>query len=367
MRTGEEAIARLCNPEAKVSAHYVVEEDGRIFALVPEQKRAWHAGISHWRGRDGLNDVSIGIEIVNPGHEFGYRPFPKAQMKALATLCREILSRHPIPARNVVGHSDIAPDRKEDPGELFDWLLLADKGVGIFSCGLSPKWQDDPLPELCAGQAGEAVASLQETLKEFGYGIDVTGVFDDRTCHVVRAFQRHFRPKLILEIWDSECAETLSRLLATIEAEKLIRRIHEAFGDTRPPAVLSPVYPGYEDAEQCMPQVYLGGKRWQDIDFDVMERYPLGDACLCFINEEGYRYVLPAFMVMALQRGAWSNAMLMYSARYSLRYKARLAGFDAAQLAVIREFIVFTFNHYFSGEEGEDEILALLDKAIQGG
>src|SRR5208283_3912019 len=111
---------RLCDPAAKVSAHYLIDEDGTVYSLVPEEMRAWHAGLSSWRGKTDVNSRSIGIELVNPGHEFGYRPFPKAQMDALIPLARGILSHHPIPPRNVVAHSDIAPTRKEDPGELFD-------------------------------------------------------------------------------------------------------------------------------------------------------------------------------------------------------------------------------------------------------
>jgi N-acetylmuramoyl-L-alanine amidase len=209
MRTGGEALARLCDPEAKVSAHYVVEEDGRIFALVPEEKRAWHAGVSHWRGRDNLNDTSIGIEIVNPGHEFGYRPFPKVQMEAVAALCREILSRHPIPARNVVGHSDIAPDRKEDPGELFDWAGLAGQGIGLWA----EEMGDMAAPKLSLGDTGEAVAHLQRDLAHYGYGLVISGRFDVATEQVVIGFQRHFRPRLFHGIWDGECIARLQTLL----------------------------------------------------------------------------------------------------------------------------------------------------------
>jgi N-acetylmuramoyl-L-alanine amidase len=208
MRSGAEAIARLCDPEARVSAHYVVEEDGRVFALVPEEMRAWHAGISHWRGRDGLNDTSIGIEIVNPGHEFGYRPFPAAQMDAVAGLCREILARHPIPARNVIGHSDIAPDRKEDPGELFDWAWLAAQGIGLWA----EEGGEAAAAPLSLGDTGEAVAHLQRDLAQYGYGLALSGRFDVATEQVVVAFQRHFRPALFNGIWDGECAARLASL-----------------------------------------------------------------------------------------------------------------------------------------------------------
>jgi N-acetylmuramoyl-L-alanine amidase len=132
MRSAEAALERLCDPDAKVSAHYVVEEHGRIWRLVPETRRAFHAGRSCWEGESDLNTVSIGIEIVNPGHDWGYRAFPEAQMVAVERLSLELMSRHPIPPRRIVGHSDIAPDRKADPGELFDWPRLAAAGIGIW-------------------------------------------------------------------------------------------------------------------------------------------------------------------------------------------------------------------------------------------
>src|SRR5262249_6695143 len=132
MRTGEAALERLCDPVAKVSSHYLVEEDGTTWRLVPEEKRAWHAGVSFWAGERDINDFSIGIELVNPGHEFGYRPFPEAQMQALEALARDIVDRHAIRPHRVVGHSDVAPTRKTDPGELFDWARLARKGIGLW-------------------------------------------------------------------------------------------------------------------------------------------------------------------------------------------------------------------------------------------
>jgi N-acetylmuramoyl-L-alanine amidase len=131
MQTGAEALARLRDEEAKVSAHYLVEEDGRIFSLVDEERRAWHAGISHWAGVDNVNDNSIGIEVVNPGHEWGYRAFPQAQVDALLYLVEKICVGHKIPSSRVVGHSDVAPMRKEDPGELFPWDQLARTNLAI--------------------------------------------------------------------------------------------------------------------------------------------------------------------------------------------------------------------------------------------
>lgn len=191
MKTGAEALARLRNPAAKVSAHYVVEEDGAVFRLVPEDRRAWHAGVSHWRGHAGLNGRSIGIEIVNPGHAHGYRPFPALQMAAVSDLCLGLLARHPIPPRNVVAHSDVAPDRKEDPGELFDWEGLARNGVGL--------WPGE------AGMAGDPAALLGR----IGYRTDLP------LPVLLRAFQRHWRPGRVDGLAD---AGTLARLGAVAAA-----------------------------------------------------------------------------------------------------------------------------------------------------
>ncbi|CAH0226529.1 N-acetylmuramoyl-L-alanine amidase AmiD [Roseomonas sp. CECT 9278] len=190
MRSGAEAIARLRDPAAKVSSHYVVEEDGAIFRLVPDHRRAAHAGVSHWRGHTALNGRSIGIEIVNPGHDWGYRAFPALQMAAVCDLCLDILARHPIPARNVVAHSDIAPDRKQDPGELFDWEGLARNGVGL--------WPDaDPAPP-----PEDAVPAL---LAAIGYRTDLP------LPVLVAAFQRHWVPGRADGIAD---APTRARLAA---------------------------------------------------------------------------------------------------------------------------------------------------------
>jgi N-acetylmuramoyl-L-alanine amidase len=174
MRSGQEAIARLCDPAAKVSAHYVVEEDGAVFRLVAEERRAAHAGISFWRGRRALNGNSIGIEIVNPGHEWGYRPFPALQMAAVCDLCLGIMTRHPIEQRNVVAHSDIAPDRKQDPGELFDWRGLAANGVGLW-----PGADAAPVEE----------AALLHLLGAIGYRSDLP------LSVLLTAFQRHWLPE----------------------------------------------------------------------------------------------------------------------------------------------------------------------------
>lgn len=213
MKSGAEAIARLCDPAAKVSAHYVVEEDGRIFRLVDESKRAWHAGVSYWRGCRDLNAHSIGIEMVNPGHEFGYRDFPEPQMQSVMALCHDILSRYPIPSRSVVGHSDIAYERKADPGERFDWERMAKAGIGL--------WHDNPAPRspftpLKRGDGGEGVRQMQEMLLFYGYEVLVDGLYGEQAEQCSTAFQRHFRPSLVNGIWDGECASRLAALIKKI-------------------------------------------------------------------------------------------------------------------------------------------------------
>ncbi|MBV8526285.1 MAG: N-acetylmuramoyl-L-alanine amidase [Acetobacteraceae bacterium] len=205
MRTAEEAIGRLRNPAAGVSSHYVVEEDGTIWGLVPEENRAWHAGVSYWRGATELNSRSIGIEVVNPGHEFGYRDFPVIQLAAVCDLCLSVLSRHPIPARNIVGHSDVAPERKQDPGEKFDWEQLAMNGVGLWPEGV---------PDLGTGRAVREAADLRDVrraLGDIGYRVPREGGLDPALSAVLRAFQRHWRPEAITGQAD---AGTLARLLA---------------------------------------------------------------------------------------------------------------------------------------------------------
>jgi N-acetylmuramoyl-L-alanine amidase len=197
------ALDRLCDPVARVSAHYVVEEDGTVWRLVPEERRAFHAGESGWRDRRDINSHSIGVEIVNPGHEFGYRPFPDAQIAAVETLCRDIVAHWRIPPRFVLGHSDVAPHRKQDPGELFPWRRLAAKGIGLW-----PDFTETAAPL-------DSIAAVQETLAAFGYDLPVTGALDRRTEQVLVAFQRHFRPERCDGVADDEtrrCAELVARL-----------------------------------------------------------------------------------------------------------------------------------------------------------
>jgi N-acetylmuramoyl-L-alanine amidase len=208
MKTGPEALDRLRDPEAKVSSHYVVEEDGRIFRLVPEERRAWHAGVSFWKGERNINGVSIGIEIVNPGHEFGYRAFPEAQVAAVIALVGDIRSRWTIDDGRIVGHSDVAPDRKDDPGELFPWKRLAEAGHGY--------WVEVPAAPgapLAEGEQGPGVFALQAGLTRLGFDCAPSGEYEARTATVVRAFQRHWRPERIDGIADGE---TRARLIALL-------------------------------------------------------------------------------------------------------------------------------------------------------
>lgn len=210
MLTAQEAIDRLCNEDAKVSAHYVIDEQGRVTQLVDECERAWHAGESHWRGHNNMNARSIGIEIANRGHSHGYTEFPDAQMQAVAELSREIIARHDVPARNVVGHSDIAFLRKMDPGELFDWPRLARAGVGIFPFDAKPMLAG----ELRKDDSGTQVMKLQTSLANWGYGLKLDGRFGEKTEACVKAFQRHYRPERIDGVWDNSCAGLLAALHA---------------------------------------------------------------------------------------------------------------------------------------------------------
>jgi len=196
MASGAAALERMCDPKAEVSAHYMVWEGGLISQLVSEDKRAWHAGVSAWQGDDDLNSRSIGIEIVNGGHDVPLPdgtlpPYPDAQIAAVITLCQGILSRHAIPSSRIVAHSDIAPARKSDPGEHFPWARLAASGIGIWPAAAM---DDDRVTALRPGDSGKTVSRLQEDLKTIGYGLSATGIYDDQTLLTVRAFQRRWRP-----------------------------------------------------------------------------------------------------------------------------------------------------------------------------
>jgi N-acetylmuramoyl-L-alanine amidase len=210
MRSAEAAIQWLAAPQSKVSSHYVIDEAGAVIQLVPEALRAWHAGISHWQGEDDINSRSIGIEIQNPGHDLGYPDFPDEQMRAVEKLCLDILARNLIPKERVLAHSDVAPARKIDPGEKFDWARLARAGVGHWA----PPASAARGPELRLGDKGDEVLVLQRRLRNYGYGIEPSGTFDVATEFVVSAFQRHFRQMRVDGRADRSTVETLDALLS---------------------------------------------------------------------------------------------------------------------------------------------------------
>lgn len=194
MKSGKEALERLSDPESSVSSHYLIEEDGSILLLVDEDKRAWHAGRGCWQGCSDVNSHSIGVEIVNPGHEFGYRPFPDVQIQSVIALCQDILSRFDIPPERVIAHSDMAPDRKEDPGELFPWKLLAENGIGIWP-------QDDELAHATQTPADQNPDAFDQLLAKIGYSL---GDESNSTQRAI-AFQRHWRPADISGVADTQC------------------------------------------------------------------------------------------------------------------------------------------------------------------
>ncbi len=209
MQSAQVALERMCDPAAAVSAHYLVDEGGGITAMVPEERRAWHAGVSSWRGRHDINSASIGIEIANPGHEGGYVDFPEKQMEAVAWLARGVLERHAISARHVLGHSDIAPGRKIDPGEHFDWQGLAEEDIGLWPQPAQMRGR-----EMEEGDHGEDVERFQAALAIFGYGLVADGRYGKETAVVVAAFQRHFRPTRTDGRADHETRDLLAGVLA---------------------------------------------------------------------------------------------------------------------------------------------------------
>lgn len=208
--TVERAIDVLSRPDCKVSCHYVIDTDGRVIQMVAEKMRAWHAGVSYWSGETDINSASIGIEIQNPGHALGYPEFPEQQMAAVAALSRDIINRHGITAERVLAHSDIAPSRKIDPGEKFDWAGLARQGIG--------HWVE-PAPvasdgwSLGDGEDAPAVAMARALLREYGYGVAPEGPIDGEMAFVLRAFQLHFRPAQVDSRLDVSTLATLERLV----------------------------------------------------------------------------------------------------------------------------------------------------------
>lgn len=199
MVTGKAAVDWLCNPASKVSCHYLIDVDGEVVQMVDETLRAWHAGVGSWNDEFDINSCSIGIEIQNEGHAAGSPAFPAVQMKRVAELSRDIMKRHHIPPQNVLAHSDIAPGRKIDPGEHFDWEWLAGQGVGVVV--------------KASGSEAMKITTLQRSLAQLGYGIDVTGTNDPHTTKVIEAFQRHFRRSRVDGVADGETCDVVRRLL----------------------------------------------------------------------------------------------------------------------------------------------------------
>jgi len=212
MQQARAALDLLCTAGSGVSAHYFVFEDGRIVQMVQESRRAWHAGASWWAGETDINSCSIGIEIANPGHDFGYPDFPKRQIAAVTALCRGILTRNAIPPLRVLAHSDVAPARKQDPGEKFPWRTLYESGVGHW---VKPAKLVDGQPLYTLGDRGEEIAAIQEQLAEYGYAVSVNGNYDSVTHDVVSAFQRHFRQERVDGAADASTRATLRDLLDT--------------------------------------------------------------------------------------------------------------------------------------------------------
>jgi N-acetylmuramoyl-L-alanine amidase len=216
MPTGAQALAWLCDPASEVSSHYFVWEDGRVVQLVAEDQRAWHAGRGVWKGERDLNSASIGVEIVNPGHSLGeddLPPFPGAQIDAVIALLTDIAARHRIAPERILAHSDIAPDRKRDPGERFPWDALWRGGIGHWAAPAALASGR----RLARGDEGPPVRAVQAMLALYGYGLGVTGVYDAPTRDVVAAFQRHFRPARVDGEADGSTIETLRVLLAGLE------------------------------------------------------------------------------------------------------------------------------------------------------
>ena len=211
----EGAITRLCTAGTDVSAHYIVLEDGRLVQCVPEAKRAWHAGVASWAGEEDINSCSIGVEIVNRGHDWGYPEFPSRQIAAVIALCRGIMLRRKVPSHRVLAHSDVSPSRKKDPGEKFPWHSLANSGVGHWV-------QPAPIVRgetLKLGSSGDSVHDLQQALARYGYAVAINGKYDGSTADVVTAFQRHFRPSRVDGVADRSTLETLQSLLTSLSTD----------------------------------------------------------------------------------------------------------------------------------------------------
>ena len=213
MPSADASLARLCDPAARVSAHYLIDEAGVLTRIVLETMRAWHAGSAFWRGEEDINGCSIGIELQNPGHAFGYRPFPDAQIVSLISLCRDIRSRFAVPDARILAHSDVAPGRKQDPGELFPWRRLAGAGIGL--------WPDETIDVGSFASVSESstvldIKRLQGKLDRFGYRVTSTGTYDPATRQAVLAFKRHWAPERLDDEADATTVGILENLLKKI-------------------------------------------------------------------------------------------------------------------------------------------------------
>lgn len=213
LATVEKSIEVLSRPDCKVSCHYVIGEDGGITQMVAEAMRAWHAGVAVWAGETDINSASIGIEIQNAGHDAGLPEYPAVQMHAVLALSRDIVRRHAISPERVLAHSDVAPARKIDPGERFDWGWLAARGIGHW---VEPAAADEADVGLGPGSEGEEIRAIQDMLARYGYGVERHGRLDQATMKVVAAFQRHFRPQRVDGRVDRSTGVTLERLIATL-------------------------------------------------------------------------------------------------------------------------------------------------------
>lgn len=208
------AIDWLTAPQSRVSCHYVIDEAGVITQLVAEAERAWHAGEAVWQGETDINSRSVGIEIHNRGHDDGYPDFPDAQMSRLEALCLDIVGRWRIRPERVLAHSDVAPHRKIDPGEKFDWRRLKRTGIGHW---VEPVAVDASDAGLGPDDAGASIARAQDLLARYGYGVASGGRLDHATGIVLKAFQRHFRPDRVDGRLDRSTLATLERLVAALD------------------------------------------------------------------------------------------------------------------------------------------------------
>jgi N-acetylmuramoyl-L-alanine amidase len=214
MTSARAALERLCDPTAKVSSHYLIDREGSVIRLVSEDARAWHAGVSSWHGETDINSRSIGIELVNPGHAHGYQDFPEPQMRALLRLLERVHKRNTVPPGQLLAHSDIAPARKQDPGEQFDWRRLAREGFGLW---IEPQEADAEV-ELGIGATGPEVRALRNDLAVLGYSLAAADAYDSDTAQAVTAFQRHWRQGKVDGRADASTLATLRRLLVAAGA-----------------------------------------------------------------------------------------------------------------------------------------------------